>query len=238
MKIVFSLFGRPRELAYCLQSLRECARVNEFSVEIDINDHGNAANREVCEQVERFAAESGLQCTVRRLDNGFGPDRNIFRTLSRYDERVLYCAGDILFHPQCLEKYLRLNERFPNNPLSLYHSFAHPIRYEADHAVLPTFAFETLLFNPSEYFGYCLFRPFVISRISTTDWILNWLFYKRKISIFSDRFSYIQHLGVVGGNTSGKYPPRYALDYVDQPRFFAILEELGVDLNLCRLVKA
>jgi hypothetical protein len=191
----------------------------------------------VVAEVERFRTTSGMRCSVRKLPDGFGPDRNIYRSLRPFRERVLYCAGDVLFHPAGLDKYRELDERFPDNPLSLYHSYAHPMRYESDYAVLNSFAFETLLFNPANYFDYCLFTPFVMSRLSTTDWLLNWLFHKRGIRIYSDRFSYIQHLGIQGGNTSKRYPPVFAMDYIDQPGYFRILDELGIDVNICKMVK-
>lgn len=237
MQLVFSLFGRHRELACCLRSLKECERVEELSVHFDINQAEHPNNVEVRRIVAEFVANSGLQCSVRELEDGHGPDRNIYRTLSRFDTKVLYCAGDVLFHPRCLSKYLELNERFPDNPITLYHSFAHTIEYHEDYAVVGTFAFESLMFNPSKYFDYCLFTPYIISKVSTTDWLLNWLFHKRGITIYSDHFSYIQHLGVTGGNTTGRYPAHYSLDYLDQPGYFSVLRELGIDLNICKLVK-
>ena len=237
MEIAFSLFGRPRELSCCLRSLSRCEAIERFSVHFDINMSDHAANIEVREIVDDFVENSGISCSLREFKDGYGPDRNIFRTLKGYNERVLYCAGDVLFHPRCLTKYLELNDRFPNNPISLYHSFAHTIEYFENYAVLGTFAFESLLFNPSKYFDYCLFTPFIMSKVSTTDWLLNWVFHRGAIKIYSDHFSYIQHLGVTGGNTSGRYPPAYSLDYIDQPGFFAALREIGVDLNTCKLVK-
>jgi hypothetical protein len=238
MKVVFSLFGRPRELRYCLESLARCNAAQEFAVHIDINSADLPVNREVNTIVDEFARSSGLMVTVQRRSDGFGPDINIMRTLKQFRERVIYCAGDVLFHRECLERYRRLNERFPDNPLTLYHSFAHAIHYEKEFAFMRTYAFESLLFNPANYFDYCLFTDFVVSRLSTTDWILSWLFHKRHERIYTEHFSYLQHLGVTGGNTSGRFPPRYALDYVDQREFFRILAELGIDLNLCKLVRA
>jgi len=237
MKIVFSLFGRPDELRFCLQSLQLCKEVDQWEIDIDINDESNEANTEVNQIVDTFIQSSPLKVSCHKHADGNGADRNIFRTLSRYNERVLYCAGDVLFHPEALVQYRLVNDRFSPFPVTLYHSFAHKVIYKKDYAILKSTAFESLLFNPAEYFDHILFHPKIISGGFNTDWILSYLFARRHHPICSTQLSYIQHLGVQGGTTSGRFPPRYSKDYIDQATYISILQKLGVDLNLINLAR-
>lgn len=238
MQIVFSLYGRPNELAFCLKSLLEANSIEKFKIHFDINESDNPKNDDVNRQVEKFTAESGLECTVYKHQDGYGADINVHRTLSKFSKKVLYFAGDVLIHKKCLEKYLELNARFPEYPITLYHPLTHPIRYKNDFAILRSTTVESLMLNPSLYFDYCLFKnSFVLAKVSTIDWLLSWVFKIRKVPVISDHFSYIQHLGLSGGMTSSKWPPTYCYDYVDQPAFFEILKKLNYDLNLCTMVR-
>lgn len=238
MKIVFSLFGRPKELKYCFQSLLSAKRFNEFEVYIDINDYQNSINDDVCRQAEKFVSECGVPCELNKLNDGFGANINMYRTLNKFSEKVLYMASDVLIHYECLDKYLTLNERFPDYPITLYHPLPHPLYYKDDFAVMRSTTVESLMLNPSLYFDYCLFRnKFALSKASTIDWMLNWVFKLRKVPVITDHFSYVQHLGLSGGTTSSLWPPTYCYDYIDQPAFFRILKELGYDLNLCSMVR-
>ena len=143
MKMIFSLFGRPRELSYCLSTLKRCRRAKEFEIHFDINDAANPVNTDVVRQVEDFAGRSGLKCIVDKLPDGHGPDRNILRSLRKFKETVIYCAGDVIFHEDCLAKYLELHEKYPDNPCSLYHAYSHPLHHEKNHTIAGIFAFES-----------------------------------------------------------------------------------------------
>jgi hypothetical protein len=234
--IVFSLFGRPRELEICLESLRQCENLDRFIVHFDLNEDMNPANEAVFQIIEKYKGEYP-QTMITLYNDGHGPDRNNLRTLRRFREKIIYFAGDVLLHPQALAKYLELNAQYPDNPLSLYHSKYHRLVYRGpDRAELPDYAFETLFFNPSPLLEDPIFGLWFNGRITCLDWMISWLLHKKGIKIYSTRLSYVQHLGVAGGNTN-LIRPAYAYDYADQPAFLAALKRLGVDENLVNLMK-
>jgi hypothetical protein len=238
MQIVFSLYGRPKEFHFCLKNLLKCRRLNECEVHFDINEAGNPKNDDVKKEVQNFVRTSGLKCTVQEYPDGDGADMNVLRTWRKFPHRILYSASDVLMHEDCLAKYLELNKRFPNNPVSLYHSLAHPIYYEPDRAVLRSTTVESLLLDPSLYLDYPLWNSrLMVKSISTIDWLLNWILHIRKISVYSTLISYVQHLGLSGGMTSSRWSPFYAYDYVDNEGWFNTLRQIGYEPNQVKLVR-
>jgi hypothetical protein len=234
--LVFSLYGRHREFELCLESLRQCAHLDRYTCFLDINQAGLPVNAEIVRLAEAYQKEFP-HTVITKYTDGYGSDFNNLRTVRKFREKIIYFAGDVLLHPQALVKYEELNAEYPDAPLTLYHSKYHRLCYlPGDRACLDDYAFESLYFYPHPWLDDPIFDLWVMGRYTCVDWILSWLYHKKGVRIYSTRLSWVQHLGITGGNTN-IIRSAYAYDYVDQSAYFAALRRLGVDENLAKMVK-